>query len=468
MRQAEIKTNQFRKRSSQSCRSLRNLLRLPRLSNDVRGTVLIVTMWIVLVLAGLVLVLSRSVRVEAIASANYVAAVQADTIARAGLQYVMAQLLEDTQDSLLYESEDVFEAVQMEGGYFWVLHPNLSDDRNYTFGITDEASKINLNSATLEMLLKLPGMTSELAASIIDWRDADSEITPGGAESEYYLLLPEPYYCKDAPLETVEEVLLIRGASREILFGEDTNKNGVLDPQENDADQSEPPDNRNGRLDRGIYDYVTVYTRQPNVTTDGQERINVNDRRSDDLSSLLRELIKDDRYFQIMDSVRRGRPFRNSIDFYYRVGLTSDEFKQIVDRLTTSSSDVLVGMVNVNTAPREVLLCLPELVESDADALISQRANLEESERETIAWVTDVLDQDKAMAIGGHITTRSMQKAADIVSVSRNGRAYRRYQVVLDMQNDAPRILYWKSLHHFGWPLEAQIISSLRAGGNIN
>ena len=41
-------------------------------------------------------------------------------------------------------------------------------------------------------------MTSELAASIIDWRDEDSEISTGGAEDEYYLLLSEPYNCKNS------------------------------------------------------------------------------------------------------------------------------------------------------------------------------------------------------------------------------------------------------------------------------
>ena len=72
-------------------RSARLNLRLPRFLNVARGSVLIVTMWIVLVLAGLVLVFSRSMRVEAIASANYVSAVQADTIARGALQYVQAK-----------------------------------------------------------------------------------------------------------------------------------------------------------------------------------------------------------------------------------------------------------------------------------------------------------------------------------------------------------------------------------------
>jgi len=430
---------------------------------------LIVTIWIVLILAGLVLVFSRSTRVEAIASANYVAAVQADAIARGSLEYIKAQLLSSQETVILTQGEDLYEAVELESGFFWILHPNLSDDRNYTYGLTDEGSKINLNSATEEMLLKLPGMTSELASAIIDWRDTDSEITPGGAESEYYLLLADPYYCKNEPLETVEEILLLRGASEEILYGEDTNKNGVLDVNENDAGESEPPDNKNGRLDRGVYDYVTVYSRQPNVSQDGQSRINVNDTNAaEQLSNLLRELIKDDRYFTVMDAARDGRPYANILDFYYRSGLTIEEFKQIADRLTTQSQNTLTGLVNVNTAPREVLLCLPEMTENDADELISKRASLDETDLATIAWVAEVLPQEKAVAIGAHITTSSFQYSADIIGVSRNGRAYRRYRVVLDMQQGAPRVVYWKSLHHLGWPLDPDILNALRTGNSYN
>ncbi len=441
-------------------------MKKPAIKNGTdKGTVLIVTIWIVLILAGLVLVFSRSTRVEAIASANYIASVQADSITRGALQYIIAELQSDQETVILTQGQDLFEAIELETGFFWVLHPNLSDDRNYTYGLTDEASKINLNSATEEMLLKLPGMTSELASAIIDWRDTDSEITPGGAENEYYLLLADPYYCKDGPLETVEEVLLLRGASEEILYGEDTNKNGVLDANENDADESEPPDNKNGRLDRGIYDYVTVYSRQPNVSQDGQSRINVNDTNAEEqLSDLLRELIKDDRYFTVMDAARDGRPYANILDFYYRSGLTIEEFKQIADRLTTQSQNTLTGLVNVNTAPREVLLCLPEMTENDADKLISKRASLEEEDLASIAWVAEVLDQEKAVAIGAHITTRSFQYSADIIGVSRNGRAYRRYRAVLDMQQGTPRIVYWKSLHHLGWPLDTEILKSLRTG----
>jgi len=52
------------------------------------------------------------------------------------------------------------------------------------FGLVDEASKLNLNTATADMLATLPGMTVEFAAAIIDWRDTDSTPSENGAEDE--------------------------------------------------------------------------------------------------------------------------------------------------------------------------------------------------------------------------------------------------------------------------------------------
>ncbi|HLB73985.1 MAG TPA: hypothetical protein VJJ98_08195, partial [Sedimentisphaerales bacterium] len=110
------------------------------------------------------------------------------------------------------------------------------------------------------------------------------------------------------------------------------------------------------------------------------------------------------------------------------------------------------------------LLCLPGLEESDADALIAHRGDAETEDLESIMWVTEVLDEEKAVAVGGYITTRSFQYSADIVAVAANGRAYKRYRAVIDTREDTPRAVYWKSLTDMGWPLERDIMTSLRAG----
>ena len=67
------------------------------LPHRVKGTVLIVTIWVVLVLAGLALVFARSMRVAAAVSANHVAALQAECIAAGALQYITA-LLSTTEE----------------------------------------------------------------------------------------------------------------------------------------------------------------------------------------------------------------------------------------------------------------------------------------------------------------------------------------------------------------------------------
>lgn len=427
---------------------------------DETGSVLIVTIWIVLVLAGLVLVFSRSMRVEAIASANQLSSLKADEIAVGAVTFIRTRLNED-DITLRLEGETPYEAIQLGDGYFWLLRPNYTDDRSYYYGIRDEAAKINLNNATYEMLLKLPNMTSELAASIIDWRDADSDLTQGGAEDEYYLLLDEPYYCKNSELESVEEVLLLKGASKELLYGEDMNRNGFLDPNENDADTGEPSDNYNGKLDRGFYEYVTVYSIESNVDSSGEERININNSSGMELSDLLRDVVKDEfKLAEIMTSLRFSN-YESVLDFYIKSGLTEDQFKQVEDKLTTSSQENIQGLININTAPKEVLMCLPGLDESDVDDIIDKR-NSSDIDKNSLMWVAELLPQ-KAGEIGAYLTTRSFRYSADIISLSGDGRSYQRYRMIADTRDDNFKTLYWKSLKNLGWPLDDQIINKLRS-----
>jgi DNA uptake protein ComE-like DNA-binding protein len=438
------------------------------------GTVLIVTIWIVLVLAGLALVFARSMRIAASVSANQVASLQAESVAAGALQYVVAKLTEEmegtttTAQATTSGTTDLYDEMQVGDGYFWVLQLNLEDDREYRYGLTDEAGKINLNTASQEMLLKLPGMTAELAASIIDWRDTDSDVTAGGAEDEYYLLQPTPYHCKNGPFETVDEILLVKGASEDLLYGEDTNLNGLLDPQENDGDVSEPPDNGDGQLDRGFYDYLTVYSTEANVDSEGNTRINITDASAlQDLQTLLQETFKEDRALEIMQRLGTSTTYTSILQFYYRSGMTYKEFSQVADKLTTSSETTLPGLVNVNTACKEVLLCLPGLEEKDVDDLIAYRtANTSAAGEEpnSVAWVTEVLDQTKATGIGQYITVHSNQYSADIIALSGNGRAYKRYKAVIDTQKTPPRVVYWREITHFGWPLDPEIVATLRKG----
>lgn len=452
--------------------------RLAAPRHRAQGTVLIVTMWILLVLAGLVLVLARAMRVEGDRAANELAAAQAGAVEQGAIQYVLASV-DGLQGEVPLDTDTPCEAVPVGDGTFWILRPAGEDQQTYGYGITDEVSKVNLNTATLEMLSKLPGMTAEFAPSIVDWRDADSNVTTGGAENEYYLMLPDPYECKNGPLETVEELFLVRDATRQVLFGQDVNRNGIIDTGERTGPFSGTFSSSvlNLRLDRGIFNFVTVYSKEPGAaaattsasSTSGAaaQLININNPQPPQaLTDLLRKAVASDRLPGVLDRVRRERPFSNLLDFYYRAGLLNDEFQKIAGQITTSGSQGKAGLINVNTAPKEVLLCLPRLEESDVAALMAKRAGAE-TDRTSITWVAEVLPREKAAAIGGSITTRSYQFSADIVSVAPTGRAFRRCRVVVDARQSPPKVIYRQNLTHLGWPLDPDIITRLRSGNPL-
>lgn len=442
------------------------------------GSVLIVVIWIVLILASLIIILAHNIRVEAIAATNHVSQVKAESVANGAIQYVFAKLNEE--DASISYSDNPYEAMQVGDGYFWILRPNLSGERDYDFGLVDEAGKVNLNSDSpqelLDMLLKLPNMTTELANSIIDWQDEDQDVSAGGAESEYYLLLSNPYQCKNAPLETVEEILLIKGGDLRLLYGEDNNRNGILDWNENDGEQSPPSDNSNGRLDSGFFNYVTIHSYETNTDNDGQQQLDVkNSQNQAAVQELLKEVVGDEEAITIMQSLRNAGLFRGGmgssnislIDVYFISGMEYQDFNKIIDRLTTDGSEqTIAGRINVNTASEEVLLCLPGLEQSDVDTLIKER-DKSDTDLGSILWVAEVLDANKARGIGHYITVKSSQYSADIVAVSNDGRAFARYFIVVDVVQERPQIIYKQSLHHYGWPLDRQILEKLRNGQEI-
>ena len=421
-----------------------------------KGTVLIITIWITTILAGLAITLAWRIRTESLMVENQIAAAKAEYAINGVIEYVKANASSSSTSS------DDYEQVELGDCYYWVIKPDLSSEREVSYGLVEESSKINLNTATQEVMLKLPGMTNELAASIIDWRDENSEVTVGGAENEYYLLQPEKYECKNSDLETVEEVLLIKGGDRDVLFGTDRNVNGMLDDQysENGIGSQE------NVFDAGFVNYVTVYSNENNVDANGGQREFA--RRGGNRDNIKQIFIdagatESDADDAATTITNMNMNVNSVIDLYYGVKdtLKYDVFLKAADKLTTSRDNSTAGLVNVNKAPEEVLKCLPGLESSDVDDLIRQRERLNDSEKVSIVWVTKALNENQSREIGPMITTRSSQYSADIVALSKDGKAFRRYKVVIDTVDDTT-VVHKRSLSHLGWPLDKDILERLR------
>ncbi len=168
-----------------------------------------------------------------------------------------------------------------------IVADDPSDDEDFIrFGVTDESAKLHLNEASEEQLLILVTAATatdseivpeEIVHAILDWRDPDSESRGenGDTEGAYYLDLDKPYAVKNGPFETVEELLLVKGVTGQILYGEDFDRNGLLSPNEDDGELTFPPDDEDGVLNRGLYPYLTVLSMDRGVSNDNRQRINL-------------------------------------------------------------------------------------------------------------------------------------------------------------------------------------------------
>ena len=109
------------------------------------------------------------------------------------------------------------------------------------------------------------------------------------------------------------------------------------------------------------------------------------------------------------------------------------------------NATTVVGRVNVNTAPQQVLMALPGFTEADAQALIAQRQT--GGDMSSIAWVVQAMasQPQKALVIGDAITTRSYQYSADIVAVSGDGRTFKRVRIVVDGRTSPAKTTQEKS-----------------------
>lgn len=226
-----------------------------------QGSILIVVLFVLVVLGLATLGLAYRVRLDGHARAGEVVAAELDSLTRSAVAVAIGTLTGNT-NGFDHRAEE------------WHSHPPFSfepwtsawdgdpvfDPDVYTvaYAVIDEEAKLNLLYASGEDLRRL-GMTPGQIASYFDWIDADSAARAEGAEDSWYLRLCPPYRAKNAPIELLDELLLVRGFTPAGMDGEDADRDGVLDPNEDDGDAGYPPDDRDGELRRGWADLLTCF-----------------------------------------------------------------------------------------------------------------------------------------------------------------------------------------------------------------
>ena len=221
------------------------------------GSVLIIVLWISIGLVSIALYFANSMNYELQAADNRVAGITAEQAIEGAARYVSYALLNYATNGAMPDNTQIqCAAVPVGDAKFWIIgrDPSGTPSTEPYFGLVDEGGKLNLNNTSTNVFQYLPNITTDFANAIMDWRG-----TNGIVSLDYTSL---GYQAKNSPFETVDELRLLSGATMDMLAGEDINRNGVLDKNEKDL-------NSNGELDSGLFEYTTVYTREPNFHADG-------------------------------------------------------------------------------------------------------------------------------------------------------------------------------------------------------
>lgn len=455
-----------------------------------RGSALIIVLMISLGLVAVTLYFADTMIMEYQASENAAASLEADQACEGASRYLIyllknlekpGQMPDDT--TYAREAVRVGDNTNKLCAKFWLigrdpaivqsLQQQEASDTPY-FGLISESGKLNINTVTSEVLSQLPLLYNDetIAYSITDWRDADDASDNGGAESEVYLGNNPPYNAKNANYESPEELRLIYDVDYQLLYGEDANRNGILDPNETDGTLSPPEDNQDGKLDFGLIEYVTPWSREPNKAADGTARVNYADTNaSSQLTQMLTDKLGETRSQQIVTNLGTMTSIRSNLEFFIKSQMSTDEFAQIEDYIAPVSTEFIKGKINVNTASEEVLSCIPGIGTDYAATIINSRKGKTPDDLASIGWVAQALNNDATIAAqaGPYLTTRTYQYAADVVAVGHGGRGMRRVLFVIDTADGGtPRIIYRRDLTHLGWPLGSSIRDELRQEAQLN
>jgi len=472
---------------------------------------LVFVLWVMVILSAVALEMRFSSHLRIQVTANMGASTKALYLARAGVERAVADVDEgrDAVQALadLREGDSRTYANVALGDGAYTLYAGIDTTGNPVYGLVDEAAKIDVNKAERSSLARVPGLDADLAAAIEALR-------------------------KEEELRELDGLLILEGMDLLTLYGEDQNQNGLLDPNEDDGDESWPPDNADGMLDGGVSAWLTVWSAARNVTAEGEKRADLSKAGAEELQEnlpgissqqadsivahrqkgkfssiadlldidLVEKVAKDEKDGQGKEGERDRRPPQNgpppnegakeqpegekqgkeaddspkegdgpsddkdqqgkppegeqqsqeSQETYKSTGQKAFDmatFRRVADFVTTSEDEVLRGLVNVNTAPYEVLACVEDMDEAVARAIVRERATRPEG----FTSIADLLDVEGVSEsvfkkLCGRLSVRSDVFSVRSFGVVEPDGAYCCVMAVIDRTEDELRLRRWREL----------------------
>jgi general secretion pathway protein K len=203
-----------------------------KILHSERGIALVLVILMISIIVAVTLQLNRSSRSDVYEAVNLSDGLKLHYIAKSGFNGGQVVLIADT-NSFNTLNENWETKMELISAKWESMFPNTSLKIN----IEDESGKIQINKLITDnnynpdirnLLIRLLSLSEfklnqnkidEIVDSIKDWMDGDDKVTGAGVESVYYMGMETPYKAKNGPLDCIDELLMVKGMTRELLYG---------------------------------------------------------------------------------------------------------------------------------------------------------------------------------------------------------------------------------------------------------
>jgi type II secretory pathway component PulK len=275
-----------------------------------------------------------------------------------------------------------------------------------------------VNTAPQDQLERLP-LTVEQIDSLLDFREEGQFPRGQGGKDEYYNNLPESYNTKLRALETVDELLQVRGWTPATLYR----------PITEVASNTPLPEDANGEI-LPLIDILTAASYSPQVDPEGQARINVN-------TANVAARLTQAGFSQAGINVITSRQNWASLgEIASQAGLPQDDLPRVLDYLAVNGQPRVAGRININTAAEEVLATIPGVTIDVAQSIV-QRQNQGYASLGELAGVPGVTPEVLQQA-ADQLTTIS--QVFIVRTMGRSGDSQVALEAIVDVAEGQPRL----------------------------
>ena len=510
-----------------------------KIANRSQGVLLIIVLVVVVMMTLAAYTFTSLMQVELQSSKVLSRRVQSKYLADSGVDYVRLLLAAEKNEihanGGLWDNAEMFQgipaAIDINNldlvGRFSVVAPGLNEDgipEGYRFGLVDESSKINVNAlpfydawqpgSARQILMSLPSMTEEIADAILDWVDDDDEEREYGTEGSYYRGLSPPHDVKNGPMDSIDELLLVRDITPDLLFGLDVNRNGVLD-------QDETIGTNASTLEADMYlgwaSYITLFSKETNLNDEGLVRININ---GPDLVQLQADLKSafDDQWTNYIIQYRINGPAAAAPDAETDSIVSAAEipldlngsevgsftFASVVDlvdtyveidngdetstflrspinletmglamttamkSLTVYEGDSIPGRINIMQAPRRTLEGIPGMDTELIDSILQVREyELDDPDfldlnRNYETWLLTefLVDVNTMKTLMPFICVGGDVYQAEVIGYFGDGVGTSRAEAIIDTTVDVPNLIFWRDKTHLQGTFSVDVLGA--------